>query len=384
MDTQDFLSDIARQVGERILDDTNKRLFKKHIVKVIIEAEKYRQYLHAEQKKAKAKGLTQYDENRSGGVYWLRGHEGWFWWTPERDLDKLPYSGVYFPDIFDSFFYIEGDPKPDPLDYLISMVFGCVGQEYNGLECLDYQFVLLAIIHDAQSWQAGRQRIYFSKLGDTLPDRLCRAIWNQFESEDYQNPYNFKDVRDTISTSLSAIKTNTEQKLTKTSGGKREDVIQATSETTKTKINPTRDQVFICYSHKDEKWLDELQKHLKPYVRNGSVTAWSDRQITPGSHWLPEIEAALASSKVAVLLVTPDFLASDFIHEHELGPLLKKAEKDEMRIIWVPVRASAYNQTPLKNYQAAIGPDKPLANMKANRDKAWVKICEEIKKAVSR
>ena len=82
-------------------------------------------------------------------------------------------------------------------------------------------------------------------------------------------------------------------------------------------------------------------------------------------------------------MVTPDFLASDFIHELEAGPLLKEAESGGARILWVPVRDSAYKQTPLKNYQAVLEPNKPLAGMtKAKRDQAWVKICEEIEKAV--
>jgi hypothetical protein len=83
-------------------------------------------------------------------------------------------------------------------------------------------------------------------------------------------------------------------------------------------------------------------------------------------------------------LVTPDFLASDFIHEHELGPLLKEADRGGVKILWVPVRDSAYRQTTLKDYPAVINPGTPLAAMKtAKRDQAWVKICEEIKKAVN-
>ncbi|MGA2322858.1 MAG: TIR domain-containing protein [Sedimentisphaerales bacterium] len=149
--------------------------------------------------------------------------------------------------------------------------------------------------------------------------------------------------------------------------------------------NTTRNQVFICYSHKDKRWLNDLQTHLKPYVRNRLVTVWSDKKIVPGSKSLPEIEAALASAKVAALLVTPDFLASDFINDKELGPLLKKAKKGKVKIIWILVRACSYKETPLKDYQAAVNLDKPLANMKkADRDKAWVKICEEIDKAVKR
>jgi hypothetical protein len=147
---------------------------------------------------------------------------------------------------------------------------------------------------------------------------------------------------------------------------------------------PARDQVFISYSHKDKEWLERLQTHLKPYLRDVSIISWSDKQIRPGSQWFTEIKTALTNTKVAVLLVTPDFIASDFIHEYELGPLLKEAKQGGVRILWVPVRASSYKKTVLKDYQAVVDPDKPLANMTAaDRDPAWVKICAEIEKAVS-
>jgi hypothetical protein len=72
--------------------------------------------------------------------------------------------------------------------------------------------------------------------------------------------------------------------------------------------------------------------------------SWSDKQIAPGSEWFIEIQSALANSKVAVLLVSPDFIASDFIYEHELGPLLKDAKQGGVRILWIPVRASSYKK----------------------------------------
>lgn len=130
-----------------------------------------------------------------------------------------------------------------------------------------------------------------------------------------------------------------------------------------------RDQVFISYSHRDKKLMEDLLLHLKPYLRSGSVTAWSDQQIASGAQWFQEIQAALDKTRVAVLLVSSDFLASDFIHEHELGPLLKEAKAGGVRILWIPLRAAAYKETPLKDYQAVSPPDKPLAGMsKADRD----------------
>ena len=145
----------------------------------------------------------------------------------------------------------------------------------------------------------------------------------------------------------------------------------------------TRTDVFISYSHKDDRWRNDLEKHLKPYVRNGSITAWSDKQITPGSKSLEEIKSALSRTRVAVLLVTPDFLASDFIHEQELTPLLKAAENEGVRILWIPVYATSYMETGLKKYQALCDPAKPLAEMKAERQRVWVAICQEIKSAAN-
>jgi hypothetical protein len=142
--------------------------------------------------------------------------------------------------------------------------------------------------------------------------------------------------------------------------------------------------VFISYSHRDEKFLDQLRIHLKPLEHVAVLDAWSDKQIAPGSEWFKDIKRALARAKVAILLVTPHFLASDFIRDHELAPLLKKAATGGVHIMWIPVRACSYTETALKDYQAVIPPNRPLATMKADRDGAWVAICESIKKALEK
>jgi len=226
----------------------------------------------------------------------------------------------------------------------------------------------------------------YSRMSD-IDYRLRKGEVTCLASENFGKNVLRKDVSDEITFMKNYLNERYKEVLNAptASGDKAGDNIQPTSETAKLKVEDIPDQVFICYSHKDKRWLDDLQTHLKPYVRNGSVKAWSDKQITTGSKWFAEIETALASTKVAVLLVTADFLGSDFIHENELGPLLKKAKEGKVSIIWVPVGSCAYKETPLKDYQAAGDPDKPLAAMKKpDRDKAWVTICEKIKKAVSR
>jgi formylglycine-generating enzyme required for sulfatase activity len=124
-----------------------------------------------------------------------------------------------------------------------------------------------------------------------------------------------------------------------------------------------RDQVFISYSHKDKDWLERLQTMLVPLQWQGKLKLWADTDIRPGQRWKEEIKQALAEAAVAVLLVSPDFLASRFIHEYELPPLLDAATKEGLTILWVPVRPSLYEETVIGEYQAAHDPKTPLSTL---------------------
>ncbi len=91
--------------------------------------------------------------------------------------------------------------------------------------------------------------------------------------------------------------------------------------------------VFISYSHRDEGWKDRLVRHLEVIRLEGEIGLWEDRQIDAGDEWLPEIEAALAGCDVAVLVVTADFLTSDFIRRQEVPALLARRAAGGVRVI---------------------------------------------------
>lgn len=83
-----------------------------------------------------------------------------------------------------------------------------------------------------------------------------------------------------------------------------------------------RDQIFISYSHADSDYQLRLRMHLSIFERSGSVKYWSDTQLRTGDQWRNEIENNLEKTAVAILLVSADFLDSDFIRSNELPPLL--------------------------------------------------------------
>ena len=146
---------------------------------------------------------------------------------------------------------------------------------------------------------------------------------------------------------------------------------------------PERDQLFISYSHADRQWVERLQTMIRPLVRSHGLRLWDDSQIPPGAKWREEIETALAAAKVALLLVSSDFLASEFVTNSELPQLLTAAEEEGLRILWVPLRPSLVRVTPIYAYQALLDPGRPLAGMNpVDQEEALVKIALAIQEAL--
>src|SRR6266496_462728 len=145
-----------------------------------------------------------------------------------------------------------------------------------------------------------------------------------------------------------------------------------------------RTSAFISYSPKDQRYLQELHSHLAHYIRKENLNVWDDTRIPPGAKWREEIEKALQSAKVAVLLVSADFLASDFIVNNQLPALLTAAKEEGAIIFCVILRPCAFKDTELAQFQAVNDPSKPVGvKSRAQRDEIWNKVAELVWQALS-
>lgn len=146
-----------------------------------------------------------------------------------------------------------------------------------------------------------------------------------------------------------------------------------------------RNGVFISYSRKDIEWLQRLQTHLRPLEREG-VVVWDDTRLRPGEPWREEIRKAMAATKVAILLVSADFLASDFITTNELPPLLKAAEEDGATILPVIISPSGFKRMEsLSRFQTVNDPEKPLVQLRrSNRERVLDQVAGAVADALRR
>lgn len=147
---------------------------------------------------------------------------------------------------------------------------------------------------------------------------------------------------------------------------------------------PTRSTVFISYSHEDAEELKRLQVYLKPLERAGLIERWDDTRIRAGQKWKEEIERGLRQAKVAVLLISADFLASDFIADEELPKLLKAAEDEGLIVLPVILNPCRFTRTPiLRDFQAANDPATPLSELSENeQDEVWLAVTNAIEDAL--
>jgi hypothetical protein len=139
-----------------------------------------------------------------------------------------------------------------------------------------------------------------------------------------------------------------------------------------------RDRVFISYSHEDKGWLNMLRKQLKPLEDKG-LKIWSDKDIVPGQKWPEEIDNSLGRVKVAVLLVSVNFLNSDFIKKQELPRFLEAERNGQVTILPVIISACLWEATEIGKFQLPSDPKLPLDALEGHKlAQALVKIAHDI------
>jgi len=140
--------------------------------------------------------------------------------------------------------------------------------------------------------------------------------------------------------------------------------------------------VLISYSHKDEKWKNIVVNHLRALENMNLIKVWSDRRIKVGSVWEEQIKTAIFSSDIAILLISVDYLSSDYIVKKELPLLLEQHERRNMTIIPLIVGECIWKELPgLSAIQARPLDGKPLSVVKSKnrRDKIITDLVKEIK-----
>ncbi len=140
--------------------------------------------------------------------------------------------------------------------------------------------------------------------------------------------------------------------------------------------------VFISYTHVDEIFKDKLEKHLSIMKRNNIIHTWSDRKIIAGEEWDKRIKSELESSQIILLLVSVDFLASDYCYDIEIKRAVERHEKGEAVVIPVILRKCDWQNTSFSKLQALPTNGNPVKSY-SDEDDAFFSISEGIKDSVN-
>ena len=139
-------------------------------------------------------------------------------------------------------------------------------------------------------------------------------------------------------------------------------------------------RLFISYSHKDEEMRERLQTHLTILERQELIAAWDDRRIGPGDEWGREINQSLERADLVLLLVSADFIASEYC-EKEMKRALERHENREAQVIPIIVRHCNWKSAPFANLQALPKEGRAVTSWE-NEDEAWTDVSKGIEKKV--
>ncbi|HYY57088.1 MAG TPA: TIR domain-containing protein, partial [Pyrinomonadaceae bacterium] len=140
-------------------------------------------------------------------------------------------------------------------------------------------------------------------------------------------------------------------------------------------------EVFYSYSHKDERLRNKLDNHLSLLQRQGLIKEWHDRMIEAGGDWENEINEHLDTARIILLLVSDDFIASDYCYSIEMERALERHQNEEARVIPIILRPVDWESSPFAKVQALPKDGKAVTQWK-NRDEAFKNIAQGIRKII--
>lgn len=140
-------------------------------------------------------------------------------------------------------------------------------------------------------------------------------------------------------------------------------------------------EIFYSYAHEDEALLRELEKHLSLLKRQGLIDSWHNRAIGPGQEWESEIDTHVNSADIVLLLVSPDFLASDYCYNVEMRTALYRHKRHDAVVIPIILRPVDWSGAPFAHLQALPRDGKPVTSW-ASHDEAFTSIAQEIRMVI--
>lgn len=138
-------------------------------------------------------------------------------------------------------------------------------------------------------------------------------------------------------------------------------------------------RLFISYAHEDDSLRRELEDHLSPLKRQGTVEIWSDRSIEVGQKWEESISERLKVADIILLLISRGFLASKYIYDRELALAMERHESKETRVIPVFLRPCDWEDEVFGKLQGVPDDAKPITEWD-NRDRAFTSVARAIRK----
>ncbi|WP_240504985.1 toll/interleukin-1 receptor domain-containing protein [Serratia liquefaciens] len=140
--------------------------------------------------------------------------------------------------------------------------------------------------------------------------------------------------------------------------------------------------LVFSYSHADEALRNELEKHLSPLKRMDKITTWHDRRIVPGQEFENQIDHYFSQADIILLLISSDFIASDYCYQVEMTNALERHKRGEAVVIPVILRECAWHQLPFGSIMAATIDGKPITRF-SSHDEGYVQVVDAVSRAIA-